>query len=306
MKRFQISRLALLAALWIAVGAGCRPSDPDGEAGTEPAPAPPPAAAPALAPAVPQESAGLTSDQALTSDAAPAAALPAGRPLRAGFLVVNGVYNTELMAPYDVFQHTKFHSQPGIEVFTVSPDGQPVTTFEGIRITPTYGFQNAPAMDILVVPSAEGSMDRDLQNAALIDWVRQVGGQARHVMSLCDGAFLLAKAGLLNGVPATTFPKDYERFSTMFPDVDLRINVSFVDAGRMLTSQGGARSYDVAMHLVDRLYGQRVAKGIGEGLLIDWPPDPDTMVPRVVLSTPPAPAAPTASEAPTVPAPGQP
>ncbi|HEY9420187.1 MAG TPA: DJ-1/PfpI family protein, partial [Thermoanaerobaculia bacterium] len=220
----------------------------------------------------------------------------------AGFLVVNGVYNTELMAPYDVFQHTKFHSQPGMEVFTVSPDGQPVTTFEGIRITPTYGFQNAPPMDILVVPSSEGSMERDLQNAALIDWVRRVGGQARHVISLCDGAFVLAKAGLLNGVPATTFPEDYERFATMYPNVDLRINVSFVDAGKMLTSQGGTRSYDVAMHLVDRLYGQRVAKGIGEGLLIAWPPDPDTMTPRVVLSTPPAPApAPPAAPA----APGQ-
>jgi putative intracellular protease/amidase len=300
MKRFQtqLIALAMLAVLSIA---GCRPSDTGGgEARTEPTPAPPPAAVPAPAPVSPGDTAGLTSDQApMTSDASPpAASLPTGQALRAGFLVVNGVYNTELMAPYDVFQHTKFHSQPGIEVFTVSPDGRPVTTFEGIRITPTYGFQNAPAMDILVVPSAEGSMDRDLQNAALIDWVRRTGGQARHVMSLCDGAFLLAKAGLLNGVPATTFPKDYERFATMFPNVDLRINVSFVDAGKMLTSQGGARSYDVAMHLVDRLYGQRVAKGIGEGLLISWPPDPDTMTPRVVLSTPPAPAAPAAPAAP--------
>ncbi|HEX6902459.1 MAG TPA: DJ-1/PfpI family protein [Thermoanaerobaculia bacterium] len=298
MKRFQIAILASLAALSIAGIAGCRPADTGGEAGTEATPASPPAAAVPPAPAASGDTAGMTSEPApATSDAA--APLPAGEALRAGFLVVNGVYNTELMAPYDVFQHTKFHSRPGIEVFTVSPDGRPVTTFEGIRITPTYSFQNAPPMDILVVPSAEGSMDRDLQNAALIDWVRRTGGQARHVISLCDGAFVLAKAGLLNGVPATTFPKDYERFATLFPNVDLRINVSFVDAGRMLTSQGGARSYDVAMHLVDRLYGQRVAKGIGEGLLIPWPPDPDTMTPRVVLSTPPAPTpAPAAPAAP--------
>ncbi len=302
MKRVQISILALLAALSIAGIAGCRPSDTGGrEAGTDPTPASPPAAAVPPAPAAPGDTAGMTSEPApMTADAADAAApLPGGQALRAGFLVVNGVYNTELMAPYDVFQHTKFHSPPGIEVFTVSPDGRPVTTFEGLRITPTHSFQNAPPMDILVVPSAEGSMDRDLQNAALIDWVRRTGGQARHVISLCDGAFVLAKAGLLNGVPATTFPKDYERFATLFPNVDLRINVSFVDAGRMLTSQGGARSYDVAMHLVDRLYGQRVAKGVGEGLLIPWPPDPDTMTPRVVLSTPPVPApAPAAPAAP--------
>ena len=301
MKRFSTQSI-LPALLAVLVLAGCRPADTGGgEARTETTPASPPAAtAPPPAPATPGDTAGVTSEPPpVTSDAAP---LPPGEALRAGFLVVNGVYNTELMAPYDVFQHTKFHSQPGIEVFTVSPDGQPVTTFEGIRITPTYSFQNAPPMDILVVPSSSGSMDRDLQNTALIDWVRRAGGQARHVVSLCDGAFVLAKAGLLNGVPATTFPKDYERFSTLFPNVDLRINVSFVDAGKMLTSEGGARSYDVAMHLVDRLYGQRVAKGVGEGLLLPWPPDPDTMTPRVVLSTPPAPATP---QAPTAPAPGQ-
>lgn len=288
MKRF-LTQSILPALLAMLVLAGCRPSETGGgEARTEPSPAPPPAAtAPSPTPA-PGGTAAVTSEPP-PPDAVDPGPLPAGQSLRAGFLVVNGVYNTELMAPYGVFQHTKLHSQPGIEVFTVSPDGRPVTTFEGLRITPAYSFQSAPTMDILVVPSSSGSMDRDLQNTALIDWVRRTEGQARHVVSLRDGAFVLAKAGLLNGVPATTFPKDYERFSTLFPNVDLRINVSFVDAGKVLTSEGGARSYDVAMHLVDRLYGQRVAKGIGEGLLIPWPPDPDTMTPRVV-STPPAPA----------------
>ncbi len=127
---------------------------------------------------------------------------------------------------------------------------------------------------MLVVPSAKGSMDEDLENQAMIDWVRQVGGRARHVVSLCDGAFVLAQAGLLDGVAATTFPDDYKRLSQTFPKVDLRINVSFVDAGKVLTSQGGVRSYDVAMHLVDRLYGPEVAKGVGHGLLIPWPADP--------------------------------
>jgi len=282
---------AAAALLFLSIGilpvlAGCRPSEPEGDTAINqtaaPSTPPPAAPAPQPAPAPPMDNtAGGTSD--LTSDlaasdlppgAAPAADLPAGRPLRAAFLVVDGVYNTELAAPYDVLQHTKFHSQPGIEAFTVSPDGKPVTTFEGLRLTPTYSFQNAPEIDILVVPSARGSMDKDLQNRALIDWVRQVGGRARHVVSLCDGAFVLAQAGLLDGVAATTFPDDYKRFSQMFPKVDLRINVSFVDAGKMLTSQGGARSYDVAMHLVDRLYGTKVAEGIGHGLLIPWPPNP--------------------------------
>lgn len=259
---------------------------------TSPAPAAP-SPTPPIASATPTES----DTTPIPGQSGPAPDLPKDRPLRAGVLVVNGVYNTELAAPFAVLQHTRFHTQPGMEVFTVSPDGKPVATFEGLKLTPDYAFANAPAVDILVVPSTRGSMDADLQNQALIDWVRKTGRQARTVLSLCDGAFVLAKAGLLQGIPATTFPDDYGRFSQQFPDVDLRINVSFVDAGKVITSQGGTRSYEATMHLVDRLYGRQVAEGIGKGLLVPWPPDPDTMTARIV--EPVDSAAPPASPTPT-------
>jgi transcriptional regulator GlxA family with amidase domain len=106
------------------------------------------------------------------------------------------------------------------------------------------------------------------------------------VVSLCDGAFVLAEAGLLDGRAATTFPKDYEDFAARFPAVDLRINVSFVHDGKMLTSQGGVRSYDVAMYLVDLLYGQEVAARVGAGLLIPWPLDRDVYPPYTVVIDP--------------------
>lgn len=286
-----MKRRALAAFLLIALATACRAREPVQElASATPvvSPSPTPAAPPAAPVGSPQ----------VPAPTGPAPDLPQDRPLRAGFLVIDGVYNTELAAPYDVFHHTQFHTQPGMQVFTVSPDGTTVTTFEGLKLTPAYSFANAPAIDVLVVPSARGNMDTDLQNQALIDWVRNTGNQARHVLSLCDGAFLLAKAGLLQGIPATTFPDDYGRFSQMFPEIDLRINVSFVDAGRVITSQGGARSFEAAIHLVDRLYGQQVAAGIGKGLLVPWPPDPHDMTARIVepaalpqASPPPAPAA---------------
>lgn len=206
--------------------------------------------------------------------ARPAPDLPRDRPLRAGFLVVDGVFNSELMAPYDVFHHTAFHAAPlpGMEVFTISPDGQPVTTFEGLVLVPHHGFADAPPIDILVVPSTEGSMDRDLKNEELMTWVRDTGRKARYIVSLCDGAFVLAAAGLLDGHTVTTFPGDQDRFASMFPALRLEREPSYVHDGRVLTSQGGARSYDVAMHLVDYLYGERAARGVGRGLIIAWPP----------------------------------
>lgn len=198
------------------------------------------------------------------------------RPMTAAFLVVDGVYNSELMAPYDILHHTRFHAPTGrhIEVFTVSPAGAIVTTFEGIRIAPHHSFETAPPIDILVVPSAEGSMDRDLRDEKMMAWVRRVGGKARFVMSLCDGAFVLASAGLLEGRAATTFPGDQDRFAQQFPTLSLRREPSFVHDGPALTSHGGAKSYDVAMYLVAHLYGDTVAARVGAGLLIPWPPAP--------------------------------
>ncbi len=194
------------------------------------------------------------------------------RPLQVGFLVVDGVYNSELTAPYDIFHHTVFHTEPGMELFTVSPDGAPVTTFEGLEIRPHHSFADAPAIDVLVVPSAEHSMDSDLENKEMIAWVSQVGAEARYVLSLCDGAFVLAQAGLLDGHAVTTFPGDQDRFAEMFPHLDLRRGPSFVHDRRLITSQGGAKSFDPAMYLVDHLYGEKVAHGIGRGMVIPWPP----------------------------------
>jgi transcriptional regulator GlxA family with amidase domain len=230
-------------------------------------------------PAAPPTAAGPAASEA----DATLLALPENRPLIAGFVVVDGVYNTELMAPWDVFQHARYHrgGRPALEVIAISPDGGPVTTAEGLRILPDHGFADAPPIDILVVPSAEGSRDGDLENRALIDFVHRRGAEARFVVSLCWGAFVLAEAGLLDDRACTTFPADYQRFAERFPGARLHINVSFVHDGRFLTSQGGARSYQAALYLLDLLYGEEVAAGVGRGLLIPWPPDPTERPPAI-------------------------
>ena len=194
---------------------------------------------------------------------------PTGK-LNVGFLAINGVYNSELMAPYDIFQHTIFHTDPAMETFIVSPTLDPIVTFEGITIAPHYSFENAPNIDVLVVPSAEHNMDTDLEDENLINWVKRVGTDAQYVMSLCDGAFILAKAGLLDGLKTTTFPTDIDRFKETFPHLDVYRDISFVHDGKAITSAGGAKSYDPSLYLVEYLYGQKAAIGVGKGLVIDW------------------------------------
>jgi len=202
--------------------------------------------------------------------AAPAGAA-GGRPLRSiGVLVLPGVYNSELMAPYDVLQHLRFHVEKAPEIFTVAREPGPVKTFEGLTLTPDYSFADAPPIDLLVVPSAENNMDADLRDAALMAWVRKTGRSARMLLSLCDGAFVLAQAGLLDGLEATTFPGDQDRFEKAFPAVRLQRDVLFVHDGKAVTSVGGARSYEAALYVVERLYGAEAARRVARGLVIAW------------------------------------
>ena len=88
--------------------------------------------------------------------------------------------------------------------------------------------------------------------------------------SHCDGAFPLAKAGILDSVASTTFPSDIENYKAMFPNLDIKDNVLFVHDGKYITSAGGAKSFEAALYLCEILYGKDIAKSLAKGLVIDW------------------------------------
>jgi len=190
-----------------------------------------------------------------------------------GFLIMDGVYNTELTAPYDIFQHTVFRKGiKSMNTFLVANTLDPITSFEGIRILPDFNYlrDELPKIDILVVPSAEHHLDTDLEDKAMIDFVKQVAGEAMYVTSHCDGAFVLAKAGLLDEGASTTFPSDINAFKNMFPQLDVRKDVLFVHDGKYITSAGGAKSFEAALYLAELLYGKEIASSLSGGLVIDW------------------------------------
>ena len=199
------------------------------------------------------------------------------------FLIMDGTYNTELTAPFDIFQHTIFREGiKAMNTFTVANTNDPITTFEGIRILPDFNYikDKLPLIDILVVPSAEHHLDTDLDDEALISFVQQVDKEAKFVTSHCDGAFVLAKAGVLDQVVSTTFPSDIDKMRTMFPNLDIRKDVLFVHDGKYITSAGGAKSFEAALYLIEHLYGKDIADSIAGGLVIDWDVD---IVPQIVV-----------------------
>lgn len=189
------------------------------------------------------------------------------------FLIMDGTFNTELTAPYDIFQHTIFRK--GIKpmnVFTVANTDEMITTFEGMKIQPDYNYlkDSLPKIDILVVPSAEHHLDSDLEDVKMIDFVKKVDREAMYVTSHCDGAFVLAKAGLLEGKVSTTFPSDIDKMREMFPSLDIRKEVLFVHDGKYITSAGGAKSFEAALYLCEYLYGPEITRSLAGGLVIDW------------------------------------
>lgn len=192
---------------------------------------------------------------------------------KVAFLIMDGVYNTEFTAPYDIFQHTVYREgiRPMIP-FTIAKSLDPVTSFEGVTILPDYSYStdSLPPIDILVVPSAEHHLDTDLQDSAMIRFVRRAARGADFVTSHCDGAFVLAQAGLLQDVVSTTFPSDIGLFRKRFPGLQVDDSVWFVHDGKYITSAGGARSFEAALYLCEYLYGDSVARSLAKGLVIDW------------------------------------
>ena len=189
------------------------------------------------------------------------------------FLIMDGTYNTELTAPFDIFQHTIFRdSIKPMNVFTVANTDNAITTFEGMRIIPDFNYVNdsLPKIDILVVPSAEHHLDTDLKDDIMLNFIKKVDKEALFVTSHCDGAFVLAKAGLLNDAVSTTFPSDIDAMREMFPDLDIRKGVLFVHDGKYITSAGGAKSFEADLYLCEYLYGNDIAKSLAGGLVIDW------------------------------------
>lgn len=216
-----------------------------------------------------------TSEAEKKKDIAFAKAQPELQPNRynVAFLIMDGVYNTELTAPFDIFQHTQYRENiKQMNVFTVANTLDPIRTFEGMYLLPDFDYTAAdlPHIDILVVPSAEHHLDSDLEDTVMIDFVKAVDKNAQFMTSHCDGAFVLAKAGVLEGKVSTTFPSDIDTMRETFPSLDIRKEVLFVHDGKYITSAGGAKSFEAALYLTEHLYGAEIARSLAGGLVIDW------------------------------------
>lgn len=202
---------------------------------------------------------GMTLVDQATVAAAQAAA-PARK--RIAILLFDGVEIIDSMGPYEVF------GAAGYDVYTVGATHDGVTSAMGQKMVPKYAFADAPEPDVLVVPG--GAIGSALHSPATLDWVRQQTARDTHTMSVCNGAFILASAGLLDGLTATTTAGNIPKLRAQYPKVHVVADQRYVDNGKIITTGGLSAGIDGALHVVDLMDGAGTAQQVALGEEYDW------------------------------------
>jgi transcriptional regulator GlxA family with amidase domain len=180
--------------------------------------------------------------------------------LRVGFLISEGSNVIDMAGPWEVFQDVMLHEggmQHPFELYTLAESREPVRATGGLRLVPEYTLADAPAPDVVVVPAMRGSK-------VTLDWLRRVSAGNHLTMSVCTGAFQLGRAGLLDGLTATTHHDFQDDFAQEFPAVRLVKDVRFVEHDRIATAAGLTSGVDLALRVVERYYGRAIAQATAE------------------------------------------
>ncbi len=185
-------------------------------------------------------------------------------------LIFEDVEVLDFCGPFEVFSVANhFTDPPAFNVFTLAEKPGPVLTRGGLSVNPHYRLADCPQPDVLLVPGGQGTR-KEMHNAVLIDWIKARSQEAELVLSVCTGALLLAKAGLFDGLAATTHHGAMELLRQVAPKTTVHADRRFVDNGRVVCSAGIAAGIDMSLHVVARLLGSDVAEQTARRMEYPW------------------------------------
>lgn len=195
--------------------------------------------------------------------------------IKVGIFVFPEVEVLDFAGPYEVFTTAsrvfgRAHpgGEPPFMAFTVGSSTTTIKARAGLPVLPEYGFSGHPAIDLLIVPG--GVVTAVLAKPAVGDWISRVAAGAQITASVCTGAFLLAKAGLLDGRRATTHWEDLAELRSDFPALRVIDDQRWVDEGRVVTAGGISAGIDMSLHLVERLAGRELALQTARQMEFRW------------------------------------
>ena len=192
-----------------------------------------------------------------------------------GIYIFDGIEVLDLGGPFEVFStasRMKIRLQPDapkpFEVFTVADSVRPIRARGGLMLQPGFNITHHPAIDVFIVPG--GVVAAELERDPIIAWIKQCAAKSELTASVCTGAFLLGKAGLLRGKTITTHWEDVDDFRAMFPDIPVDGDRRWIDAGEIVTSAGISAGLDMSLHLVRRLESEELAIRTARQMDYDW------------------------------------
>jgi transcriptional regulator GlxA family with amidase domain len=208
--------------------------------------------------------AALLLGAALTASADEMSMHMGGKSLKVAVVLFDGVEEIDYAGPIEVF------GASGSTILTVGLTKAPVTSVYGLRVTPEYDTADLPEVDVLLVPG--GGIVEAWKNPQLLAWIKERSARVKVTMSVCSGAFILGKAGLLDGQPATTTSSMRGELARHFPKAQVQQR-RFVDAGKLITTAGLSAGIDGSLYLVQRELGAERAKAAASYMEYDWHPD---------------------------------
>lgn len=161
----------------------------------------------------------------------------------------------DFSGPWGVFESVNLSGadEPPFRLFTVAETAEIVTSGSGLKLKPDYTFASAPELKVIVIPAQIGS-------EAMREWLKKIAPSTDVTMSVCTGAFQLAKAGLLNGKVATTHHEYLDQLEKEFPAIRVKRGVRFVEGEKISTAGGLTSGTDLALRVVERYFGREVAQ----------------------------------------------
>ena len=183
---------------------------------------------------------------------------------KVAILIFEGGEIIDYTGPYEVFGAADY------DVYTVAETKEAVTTAMGMTVVPRHSFADAPQADVVVVPG--GGVTAAQHDPEVLKWVTAQSARARQTLSVCNGAFILASAGLLDGLSATTTAHNLAKLQAAFPRIKVVDDQRFVDNGKLVTTAGLSAGIDGALHVVSKLDGLGLAQRVALAGEYDWRP----------------------------------
>jgi transcriptional regulator GlxA family with amidase domain len=181
---------------------------------------------------------------------------------KTGIFIFDEVEVLDFAGPFEVFSLAEFPDRRKVfNVQTIAENKRTISARNGLKVIPDLDLEEALKInfDVLIIPGGYGAEEIEIKKPHIINWIKEMHGRTNILASVCTGAFLLAEAGLLDNIRATTHWLDLDRLEKEYEKISVIRNKKFIDNGKIITAAGISAGINMSYHIVERMAGKEIA-----------------------------------------------